>query len=189
MYNVEQILDKKHRCLGANKVSGIYKITNVKNNKIYIGSSKHILQRWKNHIRELNENKHKNFYLQNDWNEYGKDCFIFEIVEQCLESDRYSIEQKYLNDLMPFYRTGTGYNICEKSTERNESNVRFYKPENILDNYFIVKAKGHRPHIMDSDYCMNTSKDELEWECFCLDTYNIIRKDIIEQCGHDDWEW
>lgn len=189
MYKVDMILDKHHRCLGRYKVCGIYKITNVTNNKIYIGSSKHILQRWKNHIRELNENKHKNIYLQNDWNEYGKDCFVFEVLNECSESNRYSVEQEYLNNLMPFYRTGNGYNICEKSTERNETNIRFFKPKNPLDNYFMVKAKGCRPHMMDADHCKDTTKEELEEECFALDMYDQIRSDIIEQNGYDDWEW
>lgn len=189
MFTVNQILDKKHKCLGRYKKCGIYKITNIKNNMIYIGSSKSIFQRWRNHIKELENDKHKNYYLQNDWNEYGKDCFVFEILEECFEETRYSVEQKYLNDLMPFYRTGVGYNICEKSTERNESNVRFFKPKDTRDSYFIVKAKGCRPHIMDADYCKSTTKEDLEWQCFCLDTYNQTRNDVVEQCGYDDWEW
>ena len=189
MHTVDIILDKKHRCLGRNNVCGIYKITNIKNNRIYIGSSKNILQRWKTHIKELENNNHKNIYLQYDWNEYTKDCFIFEILEECSEDTRYSVEQIYLNNLMPFYRTGNGYNICEKSTERNETNVRFFKPKDLQDNCFIVKTKGCKPHLMDSDYCKNTMREELAWECLCLDTYDQIKNDIIEQCGHDDWEW
>lgn len=188
MYTVDVILDKKHKCLGNYKVCGIYKITNIKNNKIYIGSSKNILQRWRNHIKELESNKHKNIYLQNDWNEFKKENFIFEVLKECAEEIRYSVEQEYLNNLMPFYRTGNGYNISEKSTERNETNVRFFKPEN-PDNYFIVKAKGCKPHLVDADHCNSATKEDLEWECSALDTYYQIRKYIIEQNGHDDWEW
>ena len=189
MYSVDTILDTKHRCLGRNKRCGVYKITNTKNNKIYIGSSKNILQRWRSHIVELESNKHKNIYLQNDWNEYGKCIFMFDILEECDENTRYSIEQEYLNSLMPFYRTGNGYNICEKSTERNETNVRFFKPENPMDNYFIVKAKGCKKHLMDADHCKTSTKEDLEWECLALDTYYQIKSDIIEQNGFDDWEW
>lgn len=189
MYAADIILDKKHRCLGRYKVCGVYKITNIKNNKIYIGSSKSILQRWKNHIKELESNKHKNIYLQHDWNEYGKDSFIFEVLKECSENIRYSVEQEYLNSLMPFYRTGNGYNICEKSTERNEINVRFFKPKDPSDNYYMVKAKGCKPHLMDADHCNSSTKEDLEWECFSLDAYAQIRNDIIEQNGFDDWEW
>jgi len=188
-YTVCEIMDNKHRCFGNHKKCGVYKITNIKNNKIYIGSSKNILQRWKNHIKELEKNKHKNFYLQHDWNEYKKDSFIFEVLIECSEATRYSVEQEYLNNLMPFYRTGTGYNISEKATERNETNVRFFKPDNPYDNYFIVKTKGCKPHLMDVDYCNNMTKEDLEWKCIALDMYYQIRDDMIEQNGYDDWEW
>ena len=189
MYKIDEIMNKRKRCLGRYTVCGVYKITNVKNDKIYIGSSKNILKRWKAHISELENNKHKNYYLQDDWNEYGKDSFVFEILEQCPESKRYDIEQKYLTDLKPFYRTGNGYNICEKSTERNEPTVRFYKPKDGSCNYFYVKAKGCKPHIMDADHCNNTLKEDLEWECFCLDEYSRIKNEMIYYNGPDDWEW
>ena len=38
----------------------IYKITNTINNKHYIGQSKNYKDRWKEHIRRLNKNKHEN---------------------------------------------------------------------------------------------------------------------------------
>lgn len=189
MYTVDMILDKKHRCFGKYKKCGVYKITNIKINKIYIGSSKNILQRWKSHIKELNLNKHKNFYLQQDWNIYGKNSFVFEVLEESPEEIRYSIEQKYLNNLMPFYRTGNGYNINEKATERNETNLRFYKPNNYQDNYFNVKAKGCRKIKMDADHCKSNTKEDLQWECISLDTYFQVKHDIIEQNGYDNWEW
>ena len=71
VFTADKILDKKHRCLGKRNKCGVYKITNIKNKKIYIGSSKNILQRWKNHIRELESTSHKNMFLQEDWDEYG----------------------------------------------------------------------------------------------------------------------
>lgn len=60
-------------------IVGIYSITNMKNNKIYIGQSLDIKRRWSEHIEDLNGNNHHSFKLQNDWNKYGKDEFIFKI--------------------------------------------------------------------------------------------------------------
>lgn len=40
------------------KVCGVYGIVNIKNNKIYIGSSIDIYLRWKKHIRDLNNGSH-----------------------------------------------------------------------------------------------------------------------------------
>ena len=45
--------------------SGIYKIENIINHKIYIGQSKDIETRWEHHKWELNNHKHSNNYLHN----------------------------------------------------------------------------------------------------------------------------
>jgi group I intron endonuclease len=61
---------------------GIYKITCVDNNKVYIGSSSNIQQRWLAHKSKLKRGKH-NQNLLNSYNKYGMDSFIFEILEEC----------------------------------------------------------------------------------------------------------
>lgn len=187
-YTVYKIIDKKHRCLGSRNKCGVYKITNIQNKKFYIGSSKTILQRWRNHIRELESNTHKNMFLQADWNEYGKDNFIFEILEECAESDRYQIEQQYLDKFMPFYRSEKGYNISEKSTQRNESNVRLFQSKETSDDYYIVKVKGCKPYVMDGEHCRNTSREDLKDECYALKTFDEIRRYMLEANGYDD-DW
>ena len=48
--------------------SGIYKITNLTNGMVYIGSSINIEIRLKHHFRELKNNRHKNRHLQNAFN-------------------------------------------------------------------------------------------------------------------------
>ena len=62
-------------------VSGIYKIRNLINNKIYIGSTINFRQRWYTHKTLLTNNKHPNSHLQNAWNKYGPANFVFEIME------------------------------------------------------------------------------------------------------------
>lgn len=61
--------------------SGIYKITNIKNNRIYIGSAKMFKERYRQHFAALKSNKHSNYFLQADYNKCGFDAFIFEIIE------------------------------------------------------------------------------------------------------------
>ena len=63
------------------KISGIYSITNIINNKSYYGSSNDYNHRWSQHKSLLNKNKHKNRHLQNSWNLYGQSSFKFNIVE------------------------------------------------------------------------------------------------------------
>lgn len=72
--------------------TGIYKITCLSNNKVYIGSAcatkgppskLGFLHRWYEHLNRLILNKHRNKHLQNAWNLYGENQFIFEIIEFC----------------------------------------------------------------------------------------------------------
>lgn len=61
--------------------SGIYKITNNQNQRIYIGSAKEFKSRWQGHARSLRANRHSNQYLQNDFNKCGPDAFQFDVIE------------------------------------------------------------------------------------------------------------
>jgi len=47
-----------------NMITGIYKIRNKQNNKVYIGSAVDIKKRWRDHKWNLKENKHHNPHLQ-----------------------------------------------------------------------------------------------------------------------------
>lgn len=98
-------------------IKGIYIITNIINKKQYIGSSTDIRIRWRNHLKELKHNEHKNIAMQSDYNKYGKDAFIFEI----LDDDCDNLNRKQLRQLedeyIDFYKTiEKGYNIRKNST-------------------------------------------------------------------------
>lgn len=64
---------------------GIYKITNLKNGKVYVGSAKDIWHRKLEHIRELKGGFHANRHLQYAYNKYGDDAFIHEDLEEVME--------------------------------------------------------------------------------------------------------
>lgn len=61
---------------------GVYKIFNTIDGKFYIGSSVNIQSRFKQHIKNLDNNCHNNKYLQNAWNKYGKSAFKFIVIEE-----------------------------------------------------------------------------------------------------------
>ena len=81
------------------KISGIYKIVNKVNGKYYVGSSKDIYDRWKEHKQYLIHKYHPNDYLQHAWNKYGEIAFDFIIIEKLTESELKNIEQKYLDKI------------------------------------------------------------------------------------------
>lgn len=80
-----------------NILKGIYKITCVINNKVYIGQTKNLKNRKMNHIYKLNHNIHSNRYLQEDYNKYGLSNFKFELVEECKTEDLLERETYWIN--------------------------------------------------------------------------------------------
>jgi len=65
-----------------NLPAATYSITNTINGKVYIGQSTQYSRRWTTHKRNLRKNKHENKHFQQDWNEYGEDAFVFEVIEE-----------------------------------------------------------------------------------------------------------
>lgn len=95
------------------KMSGIYKITCTINGRIYIGSSKNILNRWWSHKTELNNKSHRNIHLQRAWNKHGEQSFIIEVVELVMTSILLEREQYWLDKLKPFGKNG--FNIAQNA--------------------------------------------------------------------------
>ena len=60
-------------------MKGIYKITNTANGNVYIGQAVNINARVASHINNLKSNNHVNKHLQNAWNKYGQDSFVFSV--------------------------------------------------------------------------------------------------------------
>ena len=111
--------------------SGIYKITNIKNNKVYIGSSANITNREYKHFWMLKKGVHDNQYLQKSFNKYGRDVFTFEIVENCsydalIEKENYYILYYESNNLTKGYNLAT-VNEFRRNTYNTEVKIKLSK--------------------------------------------------------------
>lgn len=99
---------------------GIYKVTNKINGKIYIGKSIDIKRRWQDHIWESSVDDEKwlaNYrgvrtYFHSAIRKYGKDNFIWEIIEECDESQLNNKERFWIKELESNNKT-RGYNMTE----------------------------------------------------------------------------
>lgn len=80
--------------------SGIYKIVNLVNGQMYIGSAKHLRKRYRSHIVDFKNNRNSP-NLQNAWNKYGTDIFVNQLLE-IVEDQNQLIEreQHYFNTLL-----------------------------------------------------------------------------------------
>lgn len=92
---------------------GIYKITNKKNGKNYVGSSANLEKRYQYHLRDLRNNKHFNIHLQRSFNLDGEESFEFSVIEKCSE-DVLTSREEYLIEHLNSLNTRYGYNINPK---------------------------------------------------------------------------
>ena len=65
-------------------MTGIYKITNMVNGKVYIGQAKDIEKRWKEHKREFRYKRKEKIVLYKAMKKYGFENFDFEISKNKL---------------------------------------------------------------------------------------------------------
>lgn len=86
----------------------IYKITNLINNKVYIGQTVRPLQRrWNQHIIDAQNHKNEKNHFHSAIRKYGKQNFKAEVIETCLEEQLNEKEKYWIN----FYDSyNNGYN-------------------------------------------------------------------------------
>ncbi|WP_239300058.1 GIY-YIG nuclease family protein [Paenibacillus sp. ACRRY] len=89
----------------------IYKITCKSNDRTYYGRSQEVVKRWRSHRNMLRKNSHSNSELQLDWNLFGEDAFVFEVIELCSDyQESLEKEQKLID-----YTRGVSYNIANST--------------------------------------------------------------------------
>jgi group I intron endonuclease len=95
--------------------SGVFQIKNTANGKVLLGSSLNLEGVWNGHKFQLTAGVHRNELLQKEWNEFGSDKFVFEILEMVkvkddpnfnLEDELTLLEQIWLEKLDPFGEKG-----------------------------------------------------------------------------------
>ena len=108
--------------------NGVYKITNLITNDLYIGSSackKGFLNRFEHHKHSLRRNLSPCLKLQNSWNKYGEDNFSFEIIEVCSLKKCIEREQYWLDLLKPSLNilTTAGNSLGAIHTETTKNKI------------------------------------------------------------------
>lgn len=146
---------------------GIYKYTNKKNGKVYIGKSIHIERRYKEHFREAKKHGEDGCsYFYNALRKYGEEGFTFEvlldlsylegkpddIINEALDYwEVFYIKQYNANNPQFGYNIthgGTGGNlgelVCKKISESNKKYFETHEPWNKgikMSEDFVEKMK------------------------------------------------
>ena len=115
--DVKSIQDMKREYKERKKPAGVFQVKNLANGKVLLGSSLNLEGPLNGHRFMLTTGGHRNDELQRDWNKYGPDKFIFEILEVVkvkddpnfnLSDELTLLEQIWLEKLQPF--GDRGYN-------------------------------------------------------------------------------
>lgn len=132
------------------KVQGIYAILNVLNNKCYVGSSRNIQRRKWEHTRELKYKTHCNSHLQAAWDKYGKDKFMFIVLEEVADKDDLHDRELHWIEIKKSMNSKFGYNLgIPKITDGME-----IRPETRLKLQMVAYKKHYseNPRISLEDY-------------------------------------
>lgn len=99
-------------------IVGIYKITNLLNNKCYVGQSRNIYRRWQSH-KYANDS----YPLHAAMKKYGTENFSFEILEECRMDELNEKESYYIQKLRPEYNCDGGGNAHRVPQKLNSEKV------------------------------------------------------------------
>ncbi|MGG0935158.1 DUF2087 domain-containing protein [Brevibacillus centrosporus] len=100
--------------------AGVYQIKNIQNGKVWVDATKN-LKTMNGKQFTLKHGSHTNKALQKEWNEYGEDAFVFEVLEVLeqkpdpffdLADALEKLENKWLDKLQPYGEKG--YNEKKK---------------------------------------------------------------------------
>lgn len=97
--------------------SGIYKITNLKNGKVYIGQSENVFLRRKQHFVALRGGHHPNKDMQKDYTSQRGCGFRWDMVEYCALSELNNREKYWIDK---FNSIESGYNKGWQPYKRKE---------------------------------------------------------------------
>lgn len=156
-------------------ISGIYKIQNVYNDKLYIGQSKNIYYRWYQHKSSLNNRHHHCRALQKDWLVFSESSFTFSILEEAPYKELLALEFEYLNkfDRKKLYN----YKI---------ENHPWYKERTVLEPVFpLVYQKDIEGDSLPLRYCpsCNTYKlaNSFSTSIYCFDCRTLQENELVEE--------
>ena len=140
------------------KICAVYKITNTITNDFYIGSSKNVKSRWREHKCKYTWNRCPNNPMYQDMKRYGTDKFAFEILAEVEADSLKEKEQEFIEKLKPTYNNyyAKGWDIDKrkesdkykdshrKSNNKYQSQLCCYNDETLTLNalYQRFKRKG-----------------------------------------------
>lgn len=142
----------------------VYKIINITNAKFYVGSTIRWDSRLRTHRRKLRAGNHHCVPLQNAWNKYGEDAFVFRVfVVAENPKELHDIEQQFLNE---HHGTAMCYNMARHTDHSSRgvpcSPARKRRISEALKRYYAENPDAHprlnRPHAEETKEKMRKNR-------------------------------
>lgn len=86
--------------MNAKNASGVYEICNTVNGKRYIGSTRNLSRRFRQHLSDLKGGRHVNKNLLADWQLHGESAFSFSTLAILESRELLSTEQRIFDALV-----------------------------------------------------------------------------------------
>src|ERR1017187_2524807 len=136
----------------------IYKIQNIINGKCYVGQTiRKFDARIYRHKYDLFDNKHFNIKLQNAWNKYGEDKFIFEQIDTA--STISELNSKEIEWAITLDSYNNGYNIREcggskgkQSKETKEKLSKSRKGRSLSEEHKQKISKSSKGRVFSKEH-------------------------------------
>jgi group I intron endonuclease len=128
------------------KIIGIYRIVNSKNQTCYVGQSRDIKKRVGEHFRLLRRGIHPNKHLQQSFDSFGREAFAFHIEVVCEDvSDLDTIEEAFLTGDAFFDESPNLFNIS--STAHKPMQGRLHTEDS--KRQISLSKIGRTDHVTD----------------------------------------
>lgn len=114
--------------------TGVYEILNTVNGKRYVGSAVLFRTRFAVHRHELRRGEHHSKKLQNAWDKYGQEAFVFRKLFVCAKDMLTFYEQRAIDTFNPEYnilklaRSSLGYKHAPEALARMSKAQRSRPP-------------------------------------------------------------
>lgn len=159
----------------------IYKITCLKNNKLYIGqTTKTIEWRFEKHLYDAEKSKNPRLHFQRAIKKYGKDAFKIEKIDEAKNQNELNEKEKYW---IKFYNSiENGYNTAEGGEGGNTYKGRTQEEMELTKKKISEANKGRNNGNSNQLKCFSIkTKEEHFFETLgdCLNFLGIKNKSIV----------
>ena len=130
---------------------GIYIFVNKTNGKIYVGQSTNIEERYSRHFRA--DNTRNKPYFHKALDKYGKDGFIFEIIELC-DKEFLSEREKYWIAFYDSSNREKGYNSTDGGEGEKSRSIKQYTSKGeLIKTYNSITDAALETQLPASNIC------------------------------------